>query len=166
MDEGVAFVEPNYIIELEQSVFPDDFYFERSWGLHNTGQWEGQEDADIDLPEAWSYGVGDPRIRVAVIDTGIDFHHPDLRENLWVHEGEIPTNGVDEDGNGLIDDVYGYDFVSEDGDPFDDQGHGTHVSGIIGAVANNRRGSVGVCQHVSLADRPLERLVRQMSPLS
>ena len=150
MDEGVAFVEPNYIIELEQSVFPDDFYFERSWGLHNTGQWEGQEDADIDLPEAWSYGVGDPRIRVAVIDTGIDFHHPDLRENLWVHEGEIPTNGVDEDGNGLIDDVYGYDFVSEDGDPFDDQGHGTHVSGIIGAVANNRRGSVGVCQHVSL----------------
>ena len=148
--EHVSHVEPNYLLQLDQVRLPDDFYFERSWGLNNMGQFEGKADADIDLPEAWMVGQGDRRVTVAVVDTGIDFFHPDLQGNLWTNVGEIPANGLDDDGNGLIDDWHGYDFVSDDGDPFDDQGHGTHVAGIIGAVADNRRGSAGVSPEVSL----------------
>ncbi len=151
---AVIHVEPNYQVELVQAtpddLLPNDFYFDRSWGLNNTGQFEGTVDADIDLPEAWSLGTGSRDVKVAVIDTGIDFFHPDIRDNLWVNPDEIPGNGMDDDQNGYVDDVYGFDFVSDDGDPFDDQGHGTHVAGIIGAVANNRKGSAGVSQEVSL----------------
>ena len=153
-DASVLHAEPNYRVMLAQQRpderIPNDFYFDRSWGLNNTGQFEGTEDADIDLPEAWSLGVGSRDVRVAIIDTGIDFFHPDIRENLWINLTEIPGNGLDDDDNGYIDDVHGFDFVSDDGDPFDDQGHGTHVAGIVGAVANNRRGTAGVCQEVSL----------------
>jgi subtilisin family serine protease len=154
MDPEVTAMEPNYRIELHQAnpeVFlPDDFYFDRSWGLHNTGQFEGKVDADIDLPEAWALGKGSKQVRVAVIDTGIDFFHPDIRDNLWINHGEIPGNGIDDDQNGFIDDLHGFDFVSNDGDPFDDQSHGTHVAGIIGAIANNQKGSTGVAQRVSM----------------
>lgn len=154
MDPSVLHVEPNYQIELVQEkpedLLPNDFYFDRSWGLNNTGQFAGTEDADIDLPEAWSLGIGSRDVSVAIIDTGIDFFHPDIQENLWVNPTEIPGNGLDDDRNGYIDDVHGFDFVSDDGDPFDDQGHGTHVAGIVGAVANNRKGSAGVSQEVSL----------------
>ena len=81
---------------------------------------------------------------VAVIDTGIDYTHPDLAANIWTNPGEIAGNGVDDDGNGFVDDVHGYDFANDDGDPMDDHGHGTHVAGTIAAVGNNGIGVAGV----------------------
>lgn len=153
-DPKVLHVEPNYRVDLDQSQgniqLPNDFYFDRSWGLNNTGQFEGTIDADIDLPEAWELGTGSKEVVVAVVDTGIDFFHPDIQDNVWINSNEIPGNGLDDDENGYIDDFHGYDFVSDDGDPFDDQSHGTHVAGIIGAVSNNRQGSAGISQQVSM----------------
>ena len=101
---------------------------------------------DIDAPEAWeiSTGADGPGIVVAVIDTGIDYTHPDLRDQMWVNPGEIPGNGIDDDGNGVIDDVHGADFANEDGDPLDDQKHGTHCSGTIAGVGDNGLGVAGV----------------------
>ena len=80
---------------------------------------------------------------VAVIDTGVDYSHEELSSAMWVNNGEIPGNGIDDDGNGYTDDIYGYDFVEGDGDPMDDHGHGTHVSGII-AMENNGKGGIGI----------------------
>jgi subtilisin family serine protease len=150
----VLYAEPNYRLRICQEplppLLPNDFELAKCWGLNNTGQSGGEPDADIDAPEAWALSVGDRRVKVAVIDTGIDFFHPDLEENIWTNPGEIPGNGIDDDQNGYIDDVHGYDFVSDDSDPMDDQSHGTHVAGIIGAVGNNHIGSAGVCWQVSL----------------
>lgn len=151
---GVAFVEPNYTLSLfdgpDPPRVPNDFRFGELWGLLNTGQSEGQVGADIGAPEAWSVVTEAPDIVVAVIDTGVDFFHPDLEGNLWRNSAEEAGNGVDDDGNGYLDDIHGYDFVSEDSDPMDDQMHGTHVAGTIGAVGNNRIGVTGVCWRVPL----------------
>ncbi|HIL71585.1 MAG TPA: hypothetical protein EYG38_17270, partial [Verrucomicrobia bacterium] len=136
--------------EDKEPVHPDDFSFSKQWHLHNTGQTKGTEDADIDALEAWTLQTGNPQIQVAVIDTGIDYFHPDLEANIWLNSSEIPGNGIDDDGNGYIDDVHGYDFVSDDSDPMDDHQHGTHVSGIIGAKGDNEIGIAGVCWDVSL----------------
>jgi subtilisin family serine protease len=87
---------------------------------------------------------------VGVIDTGIDYNHPDLAANVWTNPLEIPGNGIDDDGNGYVDDVHGYDFVNRDGDPMDDHGHGTHVAGTIAAVANNGIGVAGVSWHAKV----------------
>jgi subtilisin family serine protease len=144
----VAYAEPNYIVNLELA--PNDPRYTELWGLNNAGQTGGTAGADIDAERAWNVSTGSPAVVVAVIDTGIDYNHPDLFQNIWINQGEIPANGVDDDNNGFIDDVRGWDFVNDDNNPFDDNGHGTHVSGTIGAVGNNGIGVAGVSWRVSL----------------
>ena len=129
---------------------PNDPRYGDLYGLHNTGQSGGTPDADIDAPEAWQVSTGSRDVIVGVVDTGIDYTHPDLAANIWVNPGEIAGNGIDDDGNGFVDDVHGYDFVNDDGDPFDDNGHGTHCAGTIGGVGNNGTGVAGVNWEVSL----------------
>jgi subtilisin family serine protease len=150
-DPRVAYAEPNFILHAAD-VMPNEPFFPRLWGLHNTGQtvnWTaGTPDADIDAPEAWSVSTGSPDVVVAVIDTGVDPAHPDLAPNIWVNAGEdcagCRTNGVDDDGNGYVDDWRGWDFANGDNDPTDDNGHGTHVAGTVAATGNNGLGVAGV----------------------
>lgn len=156
----VAYAEPNYIYSIEEEgaddiPLPNDPKFSELWNLHNVGQsdangTQGINDADIDAPVAWLTTTGDSHVVVAVIDTGIDYSHEDLSANMWINEREIPGNGKDDDGNGYKDDIYGYDFCNRDGDPFDDNEHGTHVSGIIAAAKDNQKGIVGVAPSVRL----------------
>lgn len=155
----VEYAEPNYMYSIygmaDDVPLPDDPKFDQLWGLHNTGQTDpagvmGSPDADIDAPEAWAMTTGSPNIVVAVIDTGIDYKHEDLAANMWVNTGEIPANAIDDDKNGYVDDVYGYDFSNNDGDPLDDHEHGTHVAGTIAAVKDNKMGVVGVAPTVKL----------------
>lgn len=141
-------VEPDYVVFAQLT--PNDPSFSSLWGLHNTGQTRGTEDADIDAPEAWEVSRGADSVVVGVIDTGIDYNHPDLAANMWVNAGEIPDNSLDDDGNGYVDDVRGWDFVSNDKDPADDHYHGTHCAGTIGAVGDNGTGVAGVCHMVRL----------------
>jgi len=138
---GVLSVEPNYIVTAND--LPNDPEFDQLWGLNNTGQTGGTPDADIDAPEAWEIQTGES-VLVGVIDTGVDYNHPDLINNIWTNPGEIPGDGIDNDGNGYIDDVHGYDFVNDDGDPWDDNSHGTHVAGTIAAQGDNNIGVSGV----------------------
>ncbi|HET6351531.1 MAG TPA: S8 family serine peptidase, partial [Coriobacteriia bacterium] len=139
---GVIYAQPNYVKHIES--VPTDPRFVEQWGMNNTGQTLGTPDADVDAPEAWDTTTGSKEVTVAVIDTGIDYNHPDLVANVWTNPGEIAGNGVDDDGNGYIDDVHGWDAVNGDGDPFDDHGHGTHCSGVVGASAGNGIGVAGV----------------------
>ena len=147
-DPAVAYAEPNYIVRL--NLVPNDPRLGEMWGLINIGQSGGTADADIDAELAWGVSTGSGSVLVADIDTGIDYNHPDLAANVWTNFGEIPGNGVDDDGNGFIDDVHGYDFANNDGDPFDDNGHGTHTAGTIGAVGDNGVGVVGVSWRVKI----------------
>ncbi len=146
---GVLYAEPDSIYRVA-ATFPNDPRFPELWGMHNTGASGGVADADIDAPEAWDMFRGSSNVVVAVIDTGVDYTHPDLAANMWVNPGEIPNNGIDDDGNGWIDDVYGIDPFNQDADPMDDHGHGTHVSGTLGAVGNNGIGVVGVNWNVKI----------------
>lgn len=143
-------------------MFPDDPYFERMWGLHNENlpreywdpmsvedqQLRPRNDADIDMPEAWSMFTGSRDVIVAVTDTGCYIDHPDLAANIWVNEAELYGEpDVDDDGNGYIDDVHGWDFLHECPTVYnqaDGDGHGTHVAGTIGACSNNGIGVTGV----------------------
>jgi len=120
------------------------------WNLHNTGQSDGVADADIDAPEAWASVTDAGDVVVAVIDSGIRHTHQDLAPNLWLNPGEIPGNGTDDDGNGFVDDVHGISTLDGSGDPMDDNGHGSHVAGTIGAAGNNQVGMAGVCWQVQL----------------
>lgn len=142
-DSRVETVELNRRVYLNKT--PNDTSFFQLWGLQNTGQVGGLIDADIDAPEAWDIQTGSKSVIVAVIDTGVDYHHPDLAGNIWTNPGEVAGNGIDDDGNGYIDDIHGFDFVNYDGDPMDDHFHGTHVAGTIAASGNNNSGVVGVC---------------------
>lgn len=144
----VHIAEPDFIVHT--SLLPNDSSFSQLYGLHNTGQTGGTADADIDAPEAWEITTGSRAVRVGVIDTGIDYTHPDLAANMWTNLAEIAGNGIDDDGNGYIDDVRGWDFVNNDADPMDDHYHGTHCAGTIGGVGNNGSGVAGVNWQVSL----------------
>lgn len=144
----VLYAEPNYIVQ--RLVTPNDPDFGDLWGLHNTGQSSGTEDADIDAPEAWDITTGSSNVVVAVIDTGIDYNHEDLSANMFENSDDCNSNGLDDDGNGFVDDCHGIDKVNDDSDPMDDNDHGTHVSGTIGAAGNNSIGVVGVNWTVKL----------------
>ncbi len=139
-----------YDFRVQIAATPNDPRYSSQWGLHNVGQTGGLTDADIDAPEAWNTTTGSRTIIVGVIDTGIDYNHPDLAANIWRNTREIAGNGIDDDGNGYRDDVRGWDFANNDADPFDDNAHGTHVAGIIGAVGNNSVGIAGVAWNVQL----------------
>ncbi len=140
----VEYAEPDYY-RYAKTIIPNDARFSDLWGLYNTGQNNGTPDADIDAPEAWDLTTGSPDVVVAVIDSGVDYDHEDLKANMWRNPGEILGNGIDDDGNGYIDDYYGIDAIDNSGDPMDDDGHGTHASGSIAAVGNNGIGVTGVC---------------------
>ncbi|MBK7403397.1 MAG: S8 family serine peptidase [Phycisphaerales bacterium] len=145
----VDFAEPDFV---QRKVgVANDTYFSLEWGLHNTGQsiqgQTGIADADIDMPEAWDITTGDPNFVIADIDTGMQWTHPDLDGNVWSNPGEIAGNGIDDDGNGYVDDVRGWDFYSNDNNPDDADGHGTHTAGTIGAEGNNGQGIAGVNWH-------------------
>lgn len=103
----------------------------------------------VNAPEAWAEGYSGQGVTVAVIDTGVDINHPDLVNNIFVNPGEIPGNGIDDDQNGYVDDVSGYDFVSNDANPDDGNGHGTHVAGTIASL-NNGSGSTGIAPNASI----------------
>ncbi|MFO0983904.1 MAG: S8 family serine peptidase [Planctomycetota bacterium] len=134
---GVKYAHPNMIVRAVGT--PNDPSFSAQWGFNQAN------DADIDAPEAWDIHTDATSVLVAVIDTGTQYTHPDLADNIWTNPGEIPGNGIDDDLNGYVDDVHGYDWVNNDGDPIDDHGHGTHTAGTVGARTNNAIGVAGVC---------------------
>jgi subtilisin family serine protease len=145
----VEYVEPNLLFEI--LTLPNDLYFNTLWGLYNSGQTGGTPGADIDIVQAWDMTTGNSNIAVAIIDTGIDYIHPDLGENIWINLAEFKgAPGVDDDGNGYVDDIYGIDTYGHDSDPMDDHGHGTHVAGTVGAMGNNGMGVVGVNWRIKL----------------
>lgn len=148
----IEYAEPNYL--RYPDIIPNDFFFNQLWGLNNTGQTLGTPDADIDAPEAWNIVTGNPNFVVVVIDSGMDMSHPDLAANVWTNSGEVPANNLDDDGNGYVDDVHGWDFSGNDNNPSDNvsicSGHGTHVSGTIGAVGNNGAGISGINWNVKI----------------
>lgn len=172
----IEYAEPNYIYsvnpikvenllskKLLKSPFtdftaatPTDPQFGQLWGLRNTGSNEpqgkvGVEGADINALNAWDISTGSKAVKIAVIDTGVDYNHPDLKDNMWKNTAELNGKaGVDDDGNGFVDDIYGYDFANDDANPMDGNSHGTHCSGTIGAVHNNNVGVAGVMRDVSI----------------
>ena len=144
------FLEPNYPLKAYRVPNDRGLALGQTWGLQNIGQQRGLPDADIDAPEGWDYRTSAEEIIVAVIDSGIRYTHEDLISNLWQNKDEIPNNNRDDDRNGVVDDQFGYNAVNRSGDPWDDDGHGTSVSGVIGAVGDNRVGTAGVAWKVQL----------------
>jgi len=129
----VMYAEPNGIAKLTRGAHPNDIRYDELWGMEK-----------IKAPQAWHTRT-DSTIVIASLDTGVDYKHPDLAANMWTNPGEIPNNGKDDDGNGYVDDFYGYDTADDEGDPMDEDLHGTHTSGTMAARGNNVEGVVGVC---------------------
>lgn len=170
-DPAVLYAEPNYLYRFVS--IPDDPSFGLQWGLKNTGQYGGTAGADISAPDAWNISTGSDAVIIAVSDTGVDYNHPDLRDNIWTNPGETGTdsgghdkrfNGIDDDLDGYIDDWNGWNFYFHNNDIMDYEGHGTHVSGIIGAVGNNSVGISGVNWKVKVM--PLDISMRNGGYLS
>ncbi|MFA5033637.1 MAG: S8 family serine peptidase [bacterium] len=128
---GVLYAEPDYIAH--SCTTPNDSYFGEQWGLNK-----------IQAEAAWDTTTGDSSVIIGFIDTGIDTAHPDIVNNLWINKDETPDNSIDDDGNGFVDDVYGWNFVDNNNNPNDGAGHGTHCAGTAGAVTNNAAGVAGV----------------------
>jgi hypothetical protein len=158
-DPRIRYAEPNHRIQAaDHGTSPNDPSFHQQWGLNNFGQTVngsmGTADADVDAKEAWTVTPGSANVVVGILDTGLDVTHPDLAGNVWVNPGEncagCRTDGLDNDANGYVDDWRGWDFVSSDNNPTDDNGHGSHVAGIIGAVGNNGVGVTGLNWDVEL----------------
>jgi subtilisin family serine protease len=125
----IEYIEPNYT-NYKLFAEPADPSYSRQWGLNGRH--------GVQAEDAWSITKGSKDFVVAVVDTGVDYNHPDLKDNMWTNDLEkMGQPGVDDDGNGIIDDIYGYNPISENGDPMDGQGHGTHCAGVIGAVHND-----------------------------
>ena len=140
----VEYAEPDYILTKTETI-PNDSRFAELWAHKNTGQLGGTVGADMETTFAWDIQTGDSNIVISVIDTGVDYNHPDLAANMWRNPGEDGgTPGVDDDNNGYVDDIFGINAITGDGNPLDDEGHGTHVAGTAAAVGNNNQGVVGV----------------------
>jgi subtilisin family serine protease len=146
-DPNVEYAEPDYYYHAATL----DPLFAQQWALENNGQTGGTRDSDINANSMWAINSGSPSVVVGVIDSGTDYNHPDLIPNLWRNLLDLPGTGIDEDGNGYVDDVYGLNAITNTGNPYDDNSHGTHVAGTIGAKGNNSVGVVGVAQNVQIA---------------
>jgi subtilisin family serine protease len=155
-DPRVAYAQPNPY--RYGAAVPNDEFFDRQWALANTGQTllgtTGVSGADIDAPGAWELTTGSPDVKVAVVDSGVNLDHPDLAPNIWHNPGESgggrESNGVDDDGNGFVDDWRGWDFIQGDNEPADNFAHGTHVAGAIAARGNDGVGVSGVAWRASI----------------
>jgi len=150
----VEYAEPNYIYRINK--VPNDLMYGQLWGMQNLGQKDpkgqvGVAGIDINAEKAWDIQTGTKEKIVAIIDTGIDYRHPDLADNMWTNDVELNGKpGVDDDNNGVVDDIYGYNANNDSGDPMDDQGHGSHCAGTIGAKGDDGRGVVGVNWNVRM----------------
>ncbi len=180
-DTSILLAEKNYLMELFEFQYPNDPYLDSSWAFENTGSYThyyssfpieqlSTEGIDMNIWEAWEHypipKEETKQVTIAIIDTGVDYQHPDLKDQMWVNPNEIPNNGIDDDGNGYIDDIHGWDFFHNDAsicdsiptkngygytaNPDDNDNHGTHIAGIIGATANNGIGIAGVASNVNV----------------
>ncbi|MGD0273341.1 MAG: S8 family serine peptidase [Gaiellaceae bacterium] len=152
----VEWAEPNFVQELHKDYVPNDPLFPQQWHLRNTGQSGGTVNADAHLSGAWDLQTGGPDTTIAIIDDGVQLTHPDLSANIYTNPGEIPGNGVDDDGNGYVDDVHGWNFLSNNnnanptGFTGDIDSHGTAVAGVAAARGDNGIGVAGACPNCTI----------------